>query len=173
MVSNLIVAHPFRYFISAGKCPTDIAKTHIIFQLLSICHDRVKLENQLRDIKKEKRNQDEKRERIKDTQLKKSHIRKTSSSVQSSKDTIFDNTSCSGVSDTTGGDECSSVTSTSSGDEDSDTDIFEQDNNKPDDEFRSNSFSAPKVEVFNNFRRHSFRVGYFADEDEMKTEKKN
>ncbi len=41
--------------LCVGEYPTDIAKTHIIFQLLSICEDKVKLKRELVRLRREKK----------------------------------------------------------------------------------------------------------------------
>lgn len=133
----------------------------MLFQLISIGNDRIKLENQLRNIKKEKRS------------MSRSHPNRLSSpeEIQRFPRKSKEGDASEGGESGSGSDHC-----TKSDENDEESDIFfdtdktiknNRSFSKSGSFSRSGSFSQliGKEEVFSKFRRHSFRVGFFADED--------
>lgn len=144
-----------------GDYPSDIAKNHVLFQLISIANDRIKLENQLRELKKEKRRM----------------TKGTSGSVGSRIGMISpteSRASSRGASRSTSGARAEplreSSTAAESDDSDEDDDNFDHLSKTTEGTETSGSLSLQnhtldKDKLFAKYRRHSFRVGYFDEED--------
>ena len=131
----------------------------MLFQLISIGNARIKLENQLRSVKKEKR-----------------WLVKTTADPDMSQNGTLAATGSRGFSRGGGSWQQSAATAATeqSSEEESDDDTFDGESSANEDVLNSgaSSLRSPifeKQEVFSKYRRHSFRVGYFDEEDEERS----